>query len=74
MPVDSRVKNPAKQRAARARWGPGIRVVRLDALTLEQRRLVLALIDAARKETAPVSEMSGTVELLEGHGNDRPAA
>jgi len=46
-------KNPVKQRAgqlgARRRWGePG--VVRLDQLTAPQRRLVLALVDAARAE------------------------
>jgi len=48
-------KNPTKQRAgqigARRRWGdPGI--VRLDELTAPQRRLVLALVDAAKAERA----------------------
>jgi hypothetical protein len=44
-------KNPAKVAAGRAgaasRWGPP-RVVRIDQLTPEQRRLVVALIEAAK--------------------------
>jgi hypothetical protein len=40
---------------ARKRWGPP-RTVRLDALSLEQRRLVLALIDAAKAATASQPE------------------
>jgi len=44
-------KDPVKVRAgqlgARTRWGLP-RVVRLDELTAEQRRLVLALVEAAR--------------------------
>ena len=51
-------KNPAKVRAgqisAEKRWGPR-RVVRLDSLTPEQRRLVLALIDAAKSPTEQVA-------------------
>ncbi len=50
-------KNPTKARAgrlgARSRWGPEPRIVRLDALTDSQRRLVLALVAAAREEAAP---------------------
>ena len=50
------IKDPAKVRAghigARTRWGDAPRVVRLDALTAPQRRLVLALVDAARQEAA----------------------
>lgn len=50
-------KDPAKVRAgelgARKRWGDP-RVLRLDELTSEQRRLVLALVDAAKKAPAPV--------------------
>jgi hypothetical protein len=46
---------------ARTRWGPP-RIVRLDDLTADQRRVILALIDAARagqRETASaVSETS----------------
>jgi len=49
-------KNAAKVRAghigARTRWGDTPRVVRLDELTAPQRRLVLALVDAARQEAA----------------------
>jgi hypothetical protein len=49
-------KNPTKVRAgqigAAKRWGPEPRVVRLDELDAPQRRLVLALIDAARQERA----------------------
>ncbi len=49
-------KNPVKVKAGLAsaakRWGPEPRVVRLDDLTAPQRRLVLALIDAARLEAA----------------------
>lgn len=52
----SAVKNPVKVRAgtigARTRWGTEPRVVRLDELTAPQRRLVLALVDAARQEAA----------------------
>jgi hypothetical protein len=47
-------KNPAKVAAGkagmRARWGAEPRIVRLDDLNPPQRRLVLALIEAARKE------------------------
>ncbi len=49
-------KNPVKVKAGLAsaakRWGPEPRVVRLDELSPPQRRLVLALVDAARQETA----------------------
>lgn len=38
----------AGKKAAHARWGEA-RVVRLDELTPAQRRLVLALIDAAKE-------------------------
>lgn len=34
-------------------------VVRLDALTIPQRRLVLALVDAARQESATDAELPG---------------
>jgi hypothetical protein len=49
----SRTKDPTKVRAGRVgaerRWGsPG--VVRLDELTPPQRRLVLALVEAAKAE------------------------
>jgi len=49
-----REKHPGKVRAGRigaaTRWGPEPRVVRLDALSPEQRRLVVALIEAAKAE------------------------
>lgn len=50
-------KSPDKVKAGRAgaqvRWaGHTPRVVRLDALTAEQRRLVHALVEAAREEAA----------------------
>jgi len=55
----SATKNPAKVRAgkigAAKRWGTEPRtprVVRLDSLTSEQRRLVIALVEAARQEGA----------------------
>lgn len=50
------IKDPAKVAAGRAgarkRWG-GQRILRLDQLTPEQRRLVLALIDAAKEAAGP---------------------
>ncbi|HEY8869648.1 MAG TPA: hypothetical protein VIM30_09670 [Candidatus Limnocylindrales bacterium] len=62
----SATKDPIKVRAGKigadTRWGPEPRVIRLDELTPPQRRLVVALVDAARKEAAPVSETSGTAE------------
>lgn len=49
-------KDPRKVAAGkagmRARWGTEPRVVRLDTLTESQRRLVLALVNAARQEAA----------------------
>jgi hypothetical protein len=70
-PVDSRPKDPVKVRVGRLgglkRWADGAnrRQVRLDELTPSQRRLVMALIDAAKaeaKKAAPVTETSGTAE------------
>lgn len=60
-------KDPAKVSAGRAgalrRWGPtGTRVVRLDELTAPQRRLVLALIDAVRREAARDPDHSTATE------------
>ena len=50
------VKDPQKVHAGRLgalkRWGEP-RVVRLDEMTPDQRRLVLALVDAAKKAPAP---------------------
>jgi hypothetical protein len=46
-------KDPARVAAghsgARKRWGPP-RILRLDTLTPQQRRLVLALLDAAKAD------------------------
>ena len=65
-------KDPTKARAgrlgARARWGEP-RIARLDDLTPEQRRLVRALIDAAREQAAPAIVSPGTA--MEDDGGDR---
>lgn len=51
------VKVAAGRRGAQKRWGdPG--VVRLDELTPAQRRLVLALVDAAKAEQARDPEVA----------------
>lgn len=47
---------------ARRRWGDEPRVIRLDDLTSPQRRLVLALVDAARKEAASTGENVETAQ------------
>lgn len=48
-------RQAAGRKGARKRWGdPG--VVRLDELTPPQRRLVLALVDAAKAETQKATE------------------
>lgn len=53
-------KNPvlveAGKRGARTRWGEQPRVVRLDSLSNEQRRLVVALVEAARSRPDPAPE------------------
>ena len=77
-PFDSGGKSPvfveSGRRGAAKRWaGHTPRIVRLDDLTNPQRRLVMALVDAARKEASPVSETPGEANA-EGHGNDRSAA
>jgi hypothetical protein len=50
----SAIKDPVKVRAgtigARKRWGDQPVVVRLDSLTSEQRRLVVALVEAAKSK------------------------
>lgn len=58
---DARPKSPERVKSGRAgaqaRWaGHTARVVRLDALTPEQRRLVMALVEAARQEAAAADE------------------
>lgn len=54
MPENAAPKDPRKVAAGkagmRARWGAEPRVVRLDELTPPQRRLVVALVDAAKAE------------------------
>jgi len=65
---------PASQRAriaARARWGER-RVIRLDTLTPEQRRLVLALVDAAQQKAAPAGNAETAQEV--DRVSDHPAA
>lgn len=74
----SGAKNPvfveSGRRGARKRWNGHAPVYpRLDDLTLEQRRLVVALIAAARNEKAATSVEAVAAES-EGHANDRPAA
>lgn len=46
--------------AVQARWGPP-RVVRLDDLTPEQRRLVIALVDAAKAANHGAPPSAGTL-------------
>ena len=52
-------KADAGRLGARARWGDTPRVVRLDDLSRSQRRLVLALVDAARQESAETPSQAG---------------
>ena len=59
----------------RARWGEP-RILRLDALTPAQRRIVLALIDAAapNEMPAPVGEMTRSgLEVRRGDHTSPPA-
>lgn len=59
---------------ARRRWGDTPRLIRLDSLTADQRRLVLAFVEMA-KATVPVGETSGTVEAEVRRGSvERSAA
>jgi hypothetical protein len=44
-------RHEAARKAARARWGDP-RVIRLDGLTADQRRLVLAMVEMARATDA----------------------
>lgn len=48
VPPSKKSKAEAGRIGAAKRWGDAPRVVRIADLTLEQRRLVQALIDAAR--------------------------
>jgi hypothetical protein len=49
------VRVAAGHAAANKRWGPS-RIVRLDDMTGPQRRVVLALIDAARALSVPAGQ------------------
>lgn len=69
-------KDPKKQRAgrvgARRRWGdPG--VVQLDQLTPPQRRLVLALVQAAKSEAAAAIEVPAAATSEVRDASARPA-
>ena len=72
------IKDPIKVRAgqigARKRWGEP-RLVRLDDLTMAQRQLVMALVDAARSQKAATTDVE-TIAAADagGHGNDLPAS
>ena len=59
MKVPPEERDPQKVAAGKAsaekRWGPK-RVVRLDDLTAPQRRVILALIDAARVLSQPAGQ------------------
>ncbi len=69
-------KNPVKVRAgligSRVRWGPEPRIVRLDELSDPQRRLVVALIAAAKSEAA-ASDVATDAASAEGQANDHAA-
>jgi hypothetical protein len=72
-------KNPvfveAGRRGAVKRWGIEPRVVRLDDLTAAQRRLVLALVDAARAEGAKKADPdvdSGSAQEVQRVSAERP--
>jgi hypothetical protein len=69
----SATKVRAGKLGARARWGEP-RVVRLDSLTSEQRRLVLALVDAAKKEAVAEVQTPATADAEVRRGSVDPAA
>lgn len=65
-------RSRAARIAARQRWaGHDTRVVRLDDLTPEQRRLVLALVRAAKEEAASEVNADGpeVVERASAHSS-----
>ena len=73
-PAEDEVKVRAGTLGARARWGDGPpRIVRLDDLSAPQRRVVLALLAAVRKEADPVIETPGSAHA-EGHASDAAAS
>ena len=59
MTLPQQERDPQKVAAGRAsaakRWGPP-RVIRLDDMTAPQRRVILALIDAAKGLSAPAGD------------------
>lgn len=69
------LKDPVKVRAgqigANARWGPP-RVVRLDELTPDQRRVVVAMLEAAKK-AAPADASAGAADAAEVTTHDHAA-
>lgn len=75
--VSTATKDPKKVAAGKAgmrsRWGDEPRRVRLDDLTAPQRRLVLALVAAAREEAAAEIQTPAAADA-EVHGNARSAA
>jgi hypothetical protein len=73
-PLTVRIREPISREArgrlgARVRWGEQ-RIVRLDALTPDQRRIVLALVDTM-KTPAAVETPAGVT--TEGQRHDRPS-
>lgn len=75
----SATKDPTKVRAgkigARTRWAEHVpRVVRLDELTGPQRRLVLALIAAAKSEETPTVSETSVGVLGARRARDEPSA
>jgi hypothetical protein len=73
----SATKDPVKVRAgqigARVRWGEQPRVIRLDELTSDQRRLVVALVDAAKSAPAIGETPAGATSEV-GHGHPDPTS
>ena len=76
MPEKKPVFVESGRRGARRRWGEP-RILRLDSLTPEQRRVVLALINAAAPSSevpAPVGEMTGSGLEVRRAGDHTPPA
>lgn len=80
--MPGQTKNPifveSGRLGARTRWGPP-RTVRLDDLTLEQARLVRALVEAARqspenKVAAPAMSPGAAEEARRARGDASPKA
>ena len=69
MPKDPR-RIAGGLKGARKRWGER-RIVRLDGLTAQQRRMVLALVDAAKHEAAAEGQSPATA-MPDGAVDARP--